>query len=91
MADEYFLLVCDDAPHGVVLTDPGARVLDVAQVLRRLTGLSLWRSKVLATRVPAAVLDGVPQEEAAAAVVALCDAGARAETRQQPEPDFLKY
>ncbi|MER7839692.1 ribosomal protein L7/L12 [Streptomyces sp. NPDC096040] len=91
MADEYFLLVCDDVPHDVVLTDPGVRMLDVAPVVRRLTGLSLWRSKVLATQVPAVVLDGVPREEAAAAVVALCDAGARAETREQPEPEFLKH
>lgn len=91
MADEYFLLVCDDVPHDVVLTDPGVRVLDVAQVVRRLTGLSLWRSKVLATQVPAVILDGVAQEDAAAAVSALRDVGAQAETREQPEPDFLKH
>ncbi|MFE2580082.1 ribosomal protein L7/L12 [Streptomyces sp. NPDC059378] len=90
MADEYFLLVCDDVPNDVVLTDPGVRVLDVAQVVRRLTGLSLWRSKVLATRVPAVILDGVPQEDAEAAVAALRDVGAQAEVREQPEPDFLK-
>ncbi|MFE7860027.1 ribosomal protein L7/L12 [Streptomyces sp. NPDC057403] len=90
MADEYFLLVCDDVPCDVVLTDPGARVLDVAQVVRRLTGLSLWRSKVLATHVPAVILDGVPEEDAEAAVVALLAAGAQAETREQPEPDFLR-
>ncbi|MEW2306757.1 hypothetical protein AB0958_43665 [Streptomyces sp. NPDC006655] len=41
MADEYFMLVCDDVPHDVVLTDAGVRVLEVAQVVRRLTGLSL--------------------------------------------------
>lgn len=35
MADDYFLLVCDDVPHDVVLTGPGIRVLDVAQVVRR--------------------------------------------------------
>ncbi|MEU9150187.1 ribosomal protein L7/L12 [Streptomyces sp. NPDC048417] len=91
MADRYFLLVCDDSPHDVVLTGPGVRVLDVAQVVRRLTGLSLWRSEVLATQVPAVVLEGVPREEAAAAAVALCEAGARAEAREQPEPDFLKH
>ncbi|MFF4503023.1 ribosomal protein L7/L12 [Streptomyces sp. NPDC001401] len=90
MADECFLLVCDDVPHDVVLTDPGIRVLEVAQVVRRLTGLSLWRSKVLATQVPAVILDGVSQEDATAAVVALRNAGAQAETREQPEPDFLK-
>ncbi|MEV0184887.1 ribosomal protein L7/L12 [Streptomyces sp. NPDC050625] len=91
MADEYFLLVCDDVPHDVVLTAPGARVLDVAQVVRQMTGLSLWRSKVLATQVPALILDGVPQEDATAAVLALRDVGAQAEIREQPEPDDLKH
>ncbi|MFF8329441.1 ribosomal protein L7/L12, partial [Rhodococcus qingshengii] len=70
---------------------PGVRVLDVARVVRRLTGLSLWRSKVLATQVPALVLGGVPQEVAAAAVLALREVGAQAGTREQPEPEFLKY
>ncbi|MFF2513384.1 ribosomal protein L7/L12 [Streptomyces sp. NPDC058086] len=87
---EYFLLVCDDVPHDVLLTDPGTRVLDVAQVVRRLTGLSLWRSKVLAAQVPATILDGVLQEDAEAAVAALRDVGAQAEVRAQPEPEFLK-
>lgn len=88
MADEYFLLVCDDVPHDVVLTDPGVRVMDVVQTVRRLTGLSLWRSKVLATQVPAVLLVGVPEEDAAAAVSALRDVGARAESREGPEPDL---
>jgi large subunit ribosomal protein L7/L12 len=88
--DEYFLLVCDAVPHDVVLTDTGVRVLDVAQVVRRLTGLSLWRSKVLATQIPAVILDGVPQEDAEAAVAALRAVGAWAEAREQPEPDFLR-
>ncbi|MFJ1732491.1 ribosomal protein L7/L12 [Streptomyces sp. NPDC088254] len=91
MAGESFLLVCDDVPHDVVLADLGVRVMDVVQVVRRLTGLSLWRSKVLATQVPAVVLAGVPEEEAVAAVSALRDAGAQAETREQPEPDFLQH
>ncbi|MGV9942769.1 ribosomal protein L7/L12 [Streptomyces sp. NPDC003401] len=91
MADEYFLLVCDDVPHDVVLTDPGIRVMDVVQVVRRLTGLSPWRSKVLTTQVPAVVLADVPEEEARAAVSALHGAGARAETRERPEPDLPKH
>lgn len=91
MADEYFLLVCDDVPHDVVLTDPGVRVMDVVQGVRRLTGLSLWHSKVLATQVPAVLLAGVPEEDAAAAVSALRDAGARAETRERSEPDLPKH
>jgi len=85
MTVEYFLLVCDDVPHDVVLTDPGARVIDVAQVIRRLTGLGLWRSKVLATQAPAVVLNSVPEEDAVAAVSALRDAGAQAETRERSE------
>lgn len=40
MADGYVELVCDDVPHDAVLTDPGVRVLDVTQVVRRLKGLS---------------------------------------------------
>ncbi|MDH6518193.1 large subunit ribosomal protein L7/L12 [Streptomyces sp. SAI-135] len=90
MADEYFLLVCDDVPHDVVLTDPGVRVMDVVQLVRRLTGLSLWRSKVLATQVPAVILACVPEEDATASVSALRDAGAQAEARERPQPDFLK-
>ncbi|MFB6939759.1 ribosomal protein L7/L12, partial [Streptomyces chartreusis] len=85
MTVEYFLLVCDDVPHDVVLTDPGARVIDVAQVIRRLTGLSLWRSKVLATQAPAVILNSVPEEAAVAAVSALRDAGAEAELSERSE------
>ncbi|MGW5058622.1 ribosomal protein L7/L12 [Streptomyces sp. NPDC004096] len=84
MADEYFLLVCDDVPHDVVLTDLGPHVMDVVQAVRRLKVLSLWHSKVLAAQVPAVILAGVPEEDAAAAVSALRDAGAQAETREQP-------
>ncbi|MFG2598568.1 ribosomal protein L7/L12 [Streptomyces sp. NPDC048462] len=90
MADEYFLLVCDDVPHDVVLIEAGLRVMDVVQVVRRLKRLSLWHSKVLVTQAPAVILTGISEEAAAAAVSALRDAGARAETREQPEPDFLK-
>ncbi|WP_405554750.1 hypothetical protein [Streptomyces sp. NBC_01171] len=42
------------------------------------------------TQVPALVFKGVPEEDATAAVLALCEAGARAEAREQPEPDFLE-
>ncbi|MFF0594046.1 ribosomal protein L7/L12 [Streptomyces antibioticus] len=84
MADESFLLVCDAVPHEVVLTDPGVDVLGVVQVVRRLAGLSLWRSKVLVRQAPVVVLVGVAEEEAVAAVSALRDAGARAEARERP-------
>ncbi|MFF8906426.1 ribosomal protein L7/L12 [Streptomyces olivaceoviridis] len=68
----------------------GSSTLDVAQVVRRLTGLSLWRSEALAMQVSAVILDGVPQEDADAAVTALREAGAQAEARERPKPDFLK-
>ncbi|MEV8091998.1 hypothetical protein AB0P01_31670 [Streptomyces nigra] len=42
--------------------------MDVVQVVRRLTGLSLRRSKVLTTQVPAVVLAGVPEEDAASRI-----------------------
>jgi large subunit ribosomal protein L7/L12 len=86
----YFLLVCDDIPHDVLVTDPGPEPLAVAHVVRGLTGLSLWRSKVLAMNVPAVILDGVTEEEATAAVEALRGAGAQAGTRAWPEPGFLR-
>ncbi|MFI8001607.1 ribosomal protein L7/L12 [Streptomyces sp. NPDC086010] len=90
MRADSVVLVCDDVPHDVVLTDPGFRLLDVTHVVRRLTGLSLWRSKVLAADAHALILVGVPQEVAAAAVTTLRAAGASAEVRERPEPDFLK-
>jgi large subunit ribosomal protein L7/L12 len=86
MEVEYFTLVCDDVPNDVVLIAPGTRVLDVAQAVRRLTGLSLWRSKVLVDQAPVLILDGLPEETAEIAVAALSDAGAQAEVRQQQEP-----
>ncbi|MGV9933260.1 hypothetical protein ACWDY4_22095 [Streptomyces olivaceoviridis] len=41
-------------------------------------------------QVSAVILDGVPQEDAEAAVTALREAGARAEVREQPKPDFRR-
>ncbi|MFF3986239.1 ribosomal protein L7/L12 [Streptomyces sp. NPDC001797] len=83
MAVEYFTLVCDDVPNDVLLVDPGSSPLDVAQVVRQLAGLSLWRSKVLVDQAPVVILDGIPEEAAEIAVAALRDVGAQAEVRQQ--------
>ncbi|MGQ4432373.1 MULTISPECIES: ribosomal protein L7/L12 [unclassified Streptomyces] len=84
----YFELVCDHVDYDVVVVDAGARVLDVAKVVRRLTGLSLWRSKVLVMDAPAVVLNCVPQADAEAAVGVLREAGASAETREWQPPGF---
>ncbi|MEH0577676.1 ribosomal protein L7/L12 [Streptomyces sp. B21-108] len=64
--------------------------MDVVQVVRRLTGLSLWRSEVLTTQVPAVILTCLSEEDATASVSALRDAGARAEARENLQPGFLK-
>ncbi|MFJ9245412.1 ribosomal protein L7/L12 [Streptomyces sp. NPDC101776] len=85
---EHFELVCDDMAYDVVVTDPGARVLDVAKVVRRLTGLSLWRGEVLVTEVPAVVLGEVLEAAAEAAVAALQEAGAGAELREWQPPNL---
>ncbi|MET7827721.1 ribosomal protein L7/L12 [Streptomyces sp. NPDC005386] len=87
MTDKYFLLVCDDVAYDVVLSDPGVRVLDVLRVVRWLTGLSLWRSKVLMTDLPVVVLGDLGREAAEIAVSALRDAGARADARESPVPE----
>lgn len=81
MATKYFTLICDQAPTTVVLTDPGPRPFETVQVIRRLTGLSLWHGKSLLGSLPATVLDEVSPAVAAAAVSALLEAGAQAESR----------
>ncbi|MEV4916506.1 ribosomal protein L7/L12 [Streptomyces tirandamycinicus] len=91
MAVAYFRLECDDTPHDVVLTYPG-RAPALVQVVRRLTGRSLWDSEVLATRIPAVSLGGAPRKDGAAAVAALRAARARgAETRERPAPDLPEH
>ncbi|MFJ6135286.1 ribosomal protein L7/L12 [Kitasatospora sp. NPDC092286] len=68
MTGKYFLLICDDVPNAVVLTDPGPHPVEVVKLLRRRTGLSLWHSKSLISRLPATGLEDVPQEVAEATV-----------------------
>jgi hypothetical protein len=54
--------------------------------VRRLTGLSLWRSKVLVDQAPVVILNGMPGEPAGIAATAPREAGAQAEARQHPSP-----
>ncbi|MGW4494788.1 ribosomal protein L7/L12 [Streptomyces sp. NPDC004376] len=61
---------------------PGPNPLAVAQTVRRLTALSLWRSKVLVTRPPSTILKEVPLEATESAATALRKAGARVEIRK---------
>ncbi|WP_432073070.1 ribosomal protein L7/L12 [Streptomyces wuyuanensis] len=90
MADEksteYYTLLCDDPSHEVVLIDCGPRELDVIRAVHRLTGLSLWHSRVLARQAPVTVLEGLSPCRAQSAVSVLQSAGAGAQWRQEPEP-----
>lgn len=81
MVEEYVLTVCDDVPSDVVLLDPGPEPDQVVHAVRRLTGLSLWRSRTLLDRAPVVVLHGVPEETVEAACAVLHAAGARTEHR----------
>ncbi|MER7820219.1 ribosomal protein L7/L12 [Streptomyces sp. NPDC096153] len=75
---ESFLLVCDDVPRTVVLTDSGPRAIEIVKLLRRRTGLSLWHCKSLISELPATILKNVPEEVATAMVAELHAAGATA-------------
>ncbi|WP_415938074.1 ribosomal protein L7/L12 [Streptomyces sp. 039-1] len=79
-------MVCEDIPQTVVLTDVGARTLDVLQVVRRLTRMSIWHSKVLMDQAPVVIHDGISEEAAESAVAALREAGAHADVRPQNLP-----
>ncbi|MFE9538426.1 ribosomal protein L7/L12 [Streptomyces sp. NPDC006691] len=76
---QYFELICDEPPCSVVLTSVGACRVEVLRVLRRLTGLSLWRSKELTLQLPVVILHEVARETADAAVAMLREAGAATE------------
>ncbi|MET9350801.1 ribosomal protein L7/L12 [Streptomyces termitum] len=82
---EYYTLLCDDPSHEVVLVGCGPRQKDVILALRKLTGLSLWHSRVLARQAPVIVLEGLGDCEAQSAVSVLRSAGAEAEWRAEPE------
>ncbi|MFJ4321984.1 ribosomal protein L7/L12 [Streptomyces tricolor] len=85
MTVEYLIAICDDIPHDVLLIAPGPDPLAVAQAVRRLSGLSLWRSKLLVDQTPVVILECIPEDAATLAATALREAGAKAEVRQQPQ------
>ncbi|MET7428347.1 MULTISPECIES: ribosomal protein L7/L12, partial [Streptomyces] len=60
--------------------------MDVVRAVRKVTGLSLWYSRVLARQAPVTLLEGLPADRAQSAVALLRSAGARVEWRQEPEP-----
>ncbi|MFE0951484.1 hypothetical protein, partial [Streptomyces mutabilis] len=68
---EYFTLLCDDPSHEVVLVDCGPREMDVVLAVRKVTGQSLWHSRVLARRAPVTLLGGLSADRAQSAVAVL--------------------
>jgi large subunit ribosomal protein L7/L12 len=82
---EYCTLLCDDPSHEVVLVDCGPREIDVVLAVRKVTGESLWHSRVLVRQAPVTLLGGLSAPRAQSAVAVLRSAGARAEWRQEPE------
>ncbi|WP_189951138.1 ribosomal protein L7/L12 [Streptomyces roseolus] len=81
----YVTLICDERAYDVALLDCGPREMDVVQAVRRLTGLSLWHSRVLTRQAPVTVMKSWPQDDADDAVTALRSAGAQAEAREEPK------
>ncbi|MDH6229071.1 MULTISPECIES: ribosomal protein L7/L12 [Streptomyces] len=90
MSDEkstdHYTLLCDDPSHEVVLIDCGPRETDAIRAVRKVTGVSLWHSRLLARQAPVTLLEGLSAYRAQSAVAVLRSAGARAEWRQEPEP-----
>ncbi|MEU2353675.1 ribosomal protein L7/L12 [Streptomyces misionensis] len=82
---EYYTLICDDPSHEVVLIDCGPREMDVIRAVRKVTGLSLWHSRVPARQAPVTLLGGLSAHRAQSAAALLQSAGAEAECRQEPE------
>jgi large subunit ribosomal protein L7/L12 len=79
-------LLCDDTSHEVVLVECGLRERDVILAVRKVTGLSLWDSRVLARRAPVILLGDLSACRAQSAVALLESDDARAEWRQEPAP-----
>ncbi|WP_419777019.1 50S ribosomal protein L7/L12 [Malaciobacter marinus] len=65
----------------VVITDAGAKKINVIKVIRSLTGLGLKEAKSAAEETPSTVKEGVSKEDAEAAKAELEGAGASVEIK----------
>ena len=65
----------------VVMTDFGAKKLDVIKVVREITGLGLKEAKELVEAVPAKIKEGAAKEEAEEIKTKLTEAGATVELK----------
>jgi large subunit ribosomal protein L7/L12 len=65
----------------VILTDFGAKKIEVIKVVREVTSLGLKEAKDLVEGVPKPIKEGVPKAEAEAIKKKFEDAGAKAEIK----------
>ena len=65
----------------VVMTDFGAKKLDVIKVVREITGLGLKEAKEMVEGVPAKIKEGASKEDAEAIKTKLTEAGATVELK----------
>ena len=65
----------------VMLTDFGAKKINVIKTVRQVTSLGLKEAKDLVESVPKAVKEGIPKDEAEAIVKKFEEAGAKAELK----------
>ena len=65
----------------VMLTDFGAKKINVIKAVREVTSLGLKEAKDLVESAPKAVKEGIPKDEAEAIVKKFEDAGAQAELK----------
>ncbi|MEV6978362.1 hypothetical protein [Kitasatospora sp. NPDC093806] len=71
----------EDPQFTVLVTVPGPGGPEALRAVRAVTGLSLWRSRLLLDRVPAAVARDIPFESAVAVVRRLRAGGVGAAVR----------
>lgn len=71
----------EQTEFNVVITDAGAKKINVIKVLRALTGLGLKEAKAMAEEAGAVVKEGISKEDAEAAKADLEAAGASVELK----------
>lgn len=71
----------EQTEFNVVITDAGAKKINVIKAIRGLTGLGLKEAKAAAEEVPSTIKEGVSKEDADAAKAELEAAGATVEVK----------
>ena len=71
----------EQTEFAVMLTEIGAKKINVIKTVRQVTSLGLKEAKDLVESAPKAVKEGIPKDEAEAIVKKFEDAGAKAELK----------